>query len=46
MEAASAAVWRLRDHDVGTGRSMMTSARTGPAIGGRPFMASWAARRA
>src|SRR6516162_75101 len=40
-----AASWRLPDHDVGTGRSMVISARTGVVIGGLPFIASWAARR-
>jgi hypothetical protein len=46
MSPRSAASRRFAEHDVGTGRSTVISARTGTAIGGRPFMASWDARRA
>ena len=41
----NAASWRLADHERGTGKSMVITARTGDAIGGRPAIASCAASR-
>src|SRR5262245_59244383 len=43
MSPRSAASCRFMDHDVGTGRSIVISARTGAVIGGWPSIACWAA---